>query len=127
MMNGVANTHKYRYWSDINPQSFKETHTQHPHNLLVWAGILGNQILAPLFIDGKLNRAIHLEILENIIDSMITEIVGNDHLLEDKIMVQQVGAPSLYAVQVREFLNERFSSKRVSLRGAMNGQLDPQI
>lgn len=62
-----------------------------------------------------------MELLENTIDPMITEIVEkNDNLLEDQIIFSTTaGAPPHYAVQVREFLNERCPARWIGRRGAI--------
>lgn len=61
-------------WSDTDMLRFRETHTQHPQKL--WAGILdqfflGDHIVGPIFIYGNLNGATYLELLLDIIDSMV--------------------------------------------------------
>lgn len=120
MLNGAVNTHNCRYWSDTNPHWVREAHTQRPQKLNVWAGIFGDHIVGPLFIDGNLNGATYLELLENNIDPMITEILENDNnLLENEITFQQDGAPPHYTVQVRQFLNERFPGRWIGRRGAI--------
>lgn len=58
MLNGEVSTHNCRYLSDTNSHWFWETHRQHPQKLNVWAGILGDHIVGPLFIDVNLNGII---------------------------------------------------------------------
>jgi hypothetical protein len=41
-----------------------ETHTQFPQKLKVWAGIIGDRILEPLFLDGNLHGATYLTLLQ---------------------------------------------------------------
>ncbi|KAJ8914917.1 hypothetical protein NQ315_016071, partial [Exocentrus adspersus] len=54
-LNGNVNRHKFRYWSDENPHWMLEKHTQHPQKLNIWAGLFGDQIIGPFFINGNLD------------------------------------------------------------------------
>lgn len=72
VMNGNVNRHNCRYWSRNNPGWMREHHTQYPEKLNVWAGIVGNKIIGPFFIEGNLNGANYLNLLEN---SVIPELV----------------------------------------------------
>lgn len=47
---GEVNKHNCRYWSHENHHLYSEQHTQRPQKLNVWAGILGNHIIGPIFI-----------------------------------------------------------------------------
>lgn len=117
-LNGEVNRHNCRYWSDTNPHLFRETRTQYPQKLNVWAGILGDHIVGPFFIDGNLNGNIYLELLETTVDPHITELLENDeNLLENELVFQQDGAPPHYVVPVREFLNNRFPGRWIGRRG----------
>lgn len=118
MLNGEVNRHNCRYWSESNPHLFEETHTQTPQKLNVWVGILGNHIIGPIFIDGNLNGTTYFNLLEEIIDPMITDTLEHDNnLLEDQLTFQQDGAPPHYDRRVRQFLNERFPGRWIGRRG----------
>ena len=93
-LNGFVNKHNCRYWDNENPHLFREEHTQFPQKINVWAGILGNEIIGPVFIEGNLNGELYLDMFENVIDPLITESLENLHF-------QQDGALPHYAVLVR--------------------------
>ena len=89
--NGEVNRHNCRYWSETNPHLFMETHTQRPQKLInVWAGLLRDLIVGSFFIPDNLNDERYLNLLENNIDSMITQI-----LEEGELCFQQDGAPHI--------------------------------
>ncbi|XP_071053327.1 uncharacterized protein [Onthophagus taurus] len=118
-LNGEVNRHNCRIWSDTNPHVFREAHTQHPEKLNVWVGILGDHIIGPLFIPGNLNGEIYLEMLENVIDPLITEKLENDPLLlEQQLHFQQDGAPPHYAAPLRQYLNLQYPSRWIGRRGS---------
>ena len=41
-LKGEVNRQKFRYWSDTNPDSMLESHTQYPQKINVWAGIFND-------------------------------------------------------------------------------------
>ena len=65
MLNGTVNRHNCRYWSDENPHWMRETHTQYPEKVNVWAGIFGNRIIGPYLIEYDLSVSQYLYLLEN--------------------------------------------------------------
>lgn len=72
--NGIWNRQNLRYWSRQNPYQFHESSHQYRFSLNVWAGIYGNQIIGPIFIDGNLNAAKFLELLEGPVSEYIEEL-----------------------------------------------------
>ncbi|KAL1488463.1 hypothetical protein ABEB36_014934 [Hypothenemus hampei] len=70
---------------------------------IVWAGILGNAIVGPLFIGENLTGELYLHLLENEIDPLITthleNQIGGNILQENEIRFQQDGAPPHYFPQ----------------------------
>lgn len=123
-LNGSVNKHNCRYWSDENPHFFREGHTQHPEKINVWAGILGDTVIGPLFINGNLNGDTYLEMLDTTIQPLIVEeienqldIDGNRNLNENLIHFQQDGAPPHYVLPVRQFLNDAFPGQWIGRRG----------
>lgn len=119
-LNGTVNRHNCRYWSDFNPRIFHEVHTQRPQKLNVWAGIFGNRIVGPFFLEGNLTGEMYLGLLEDTIDPMLTDIIENDqNYLEDQLIFQQDGAPAHYALPVRQYLDQHFPGHWIGRRGSI--------
>lgn len=123
-LNGEVNKQNCRYWSDENPRLFREGHTQHPQKTNVWAGIYGDKIIGPLFIDENLTGELYLDLLENSIDPLIvhelenqTDEDGNRILNENQIRYQQDGAPPHYHRRVREWLDLHYENRWIGRRG----------
>ncbi|CAG9813531.1 unnamed protein product [Phaedon cochleariae] len=114
----LINRHNCRYWSQNNLHLLREEHTQWPQKLNVWAGILGNTIIGPIFIQGDLNGMANLDMLQNLIEPLIMDAVntdfdddGNPNLLAENIFSQQDDAPPHYILQVREWQSQNFPDK----------------
>ncbi|MVN24218.1 hypothetical protein GO639_03455, partial [Staphylococcus aureus] len=117
-LNGNVHRQNCRYWSDTNPHVFRETHIQYPEKINVWAGILGNHIVGPLFIDQNLTGELYLNMLETTVDPLITEIVeANPNEFDMDIVFQQDGAPPHYSRQVRNYLDTTFPGRWIGRRG----------
>lgn len=117
-LNGHVNRHNCRYWSDVNPHWYSETHSQIPQKLNVCAGILGDHIVGPYFIDGNLNGQKYLDLLDTTVNFRITELLENDDgLLEGQLTFQQDGAPPHFVAPVRQFLDDNFTGRWIGRRG----------
>lgn len=117
---GSVNRQNVRYWSDTNPRMIREEHTQYPQRVNVWAGILGNHIIGPIFIDGNLTGQLYLNMLQNEITYLIDRVVEANPLYFDMpIIFQQDGATPHYFRQVREYLNEIYTDRWIGRRGSI--------
>ncbi|KAJ8955876.1 hypothetical protein NQ318_005424 [Aromia moschata] len=58
-------------WSIENPHWMRKLHTQNSERVNVWAGIIGENIIGPFFIDGNLNGETYLAPLQN---NMLTNV-----------------------------------------------------
>lgn len=77
-LNGFVNRHNCRYWDTSNPHILRESHTQYPQKLNVWAGIFGNHIVGPIFFRNNLTGEHYLQMLREDIIPSIRQIV-EDH------------------------------------------------
>lgn len=118
-VNGNVNTQNCRYWSDENPHFFREGHTQYPEKLNVWAGILGDHIIGPIFLEENLTGPIYLDMLQNRIVPMIIETVRrNPNEFHRNVTFQQDGAPPHYYADVRHYLNATYPGQWIGRRGS---------
>lgn len=119
-LNGLVNRHNCRYWSDSNQHLFRQSHTQHPEKLNVWAGILGNNLIGPFFFEGNLTGEMYLTLLQDNIVPRIREVIAEDNnLAQHEVFFQQDGAPAHYAAPVRQFLSENFRGHWIGRRGSI--------
>lgn len=119
-LNGTVNRQNCRYWSDTNPHWMMEAQTQYPEKVNVWAGIVGNNILGPFFIEGTLTAEQYLEMLQNDIVPAIVALYPdnqNPQIPNNLIWFQQDGAPPHYARIVRDYLDTIFLNRWIGRRG----------
>lgn len=110
--NGTVNKQNTRIWARENPYVIQETHTQTRQKLNVWAGILGDRIIGPFFIEGSLNTAKYLELLQVQVIPALGNAVQNG-----RIIFQHDGAPAHSAATVTEFLNATFPGRWIGRFG----------
>lgn len=119
-LNGIVNRQNCRYWAPENPHWAIEGHTQYPQTINVWAGIVGNTIVGPFFIDGSLNGDKYLDLLQHQIIPALAALYPhhqNPQLPANSLWFQQDGAPPHYARHVREYLNNIFPNRWIGRRG----------
>ncbi|KAL1517988.1 hypothetical protein ABEB36_001678 [Hypothenemus hampei] len=107
---GHANPAVTRYWSRENLHRTYNARTQYPQKLNVWAGILGDHVIGPFFIDGNLNGRKYLDLLQAQVIPAIQQL-GVE--LGD-VWFQQDGCPAHNTALVREYLNRNFPNKVIS-------------
>ena len=79
---------------------------------MVWAGIWGDKIIGPFFIDGNLNANEYLIMLqEEILPSLLYED-GNF-----PVYFQQDGASSHFSIHIRQWLGQLFPGAWIGQRG----------
>ena len=117
-LNGTVNRHNCRYWSPENPPWMMQQHPQHPQKVNVWAGVIGNNIIGPFFIEGNLTSDIYLHLLQNSIIPACQDLFPNENnILQEEIWYQQDGAPAHFGRCVTDFLNATFPGRWIGRRG----------
>lgn len=113
---GIYNVHNEHWWTqrDHNPHVTKRDSFQVRFNLNVWAGIIGDHVLGPYFIEGSLTSTTYLELLRQVVEEMLDDV---PLALYRNLYYQQDGAPPHYGRQVREYLTERFGNQWIGCGG----------
>lgn len=116
-LTGYVNRHNCRYWCESNPHEFREAHTQRPKKRNVWAGILGDEIIGPFFIDGNLDSSKYILLLHNQIVPAMRLSAARQNMDWNDVIFQQDGAPAHYAVLVRRYLDLVFPNRWIGRCG----------
>lgn len=86
----------------------------------MWAGIIGDRIIGPIFFDNNLTGDRYLEFLQNILVPELRRAFPTENgNIDERIYFQQDGAPPHYAANVRAFLNAFFRNKWIGRRGTI--------
>lgn len=113
-LHGHHNPSVTRYWSQENLHLSVVERTQYPQKLNVWAGILGDHVVGPFFINGNLNSETYFNLLVNEILPAIQNLPNIN--LQD-VWFQQDGCPAHNAVRVRQVLEQHFQGRIISTTG----------
>lgn len=114
-LNQHPNTQNTRYWATENPHVYVDTHTQYRQKINVWAGILGNNIIGPFFVNETLTGERYLQLLMEDICPTVDAVADDVHT----VWYQHDGAPGHYYRPVREFLNQTFENSWIGRGGAI--------
>jgi hypothetical protein len=114
-LHGHHNPSVVRYWSRENKHLSVPLRTQYPQKVNVWAGILGNNIVGPFFINGNLNGERYLQLLQQ----QILPAIRNLNVNLEEIWFQQDGCPAHNARQVQSVLAETFPGRLICTRGTI--------
>lgn len=112
--NGLNNRHNSHYWATENPHCMLQARIQGKWSVKVWAGILGDHIIGPYFIDGKLNGKRYRKFIKNTLVDLLDEVP-----LESRVNMwfQQDGHPAHTAKATRRLLDKKFGNCWIGIHG----------
>lgn len=108
---GISNIHNEHVWSHTNPHASTESSFQHQWRLNVWAGIIGDVVVGPVFLPQSLNGQNYLSFLTNQLDDVLTVLPVSRYVnlvMRNNLVFQHDGAPAHFARDVRHYLDTRF-------------------
>ncbi|XP_026825353.1 uncharacterized protein LOC113562003 [Ooceraea biroi] len=115
--NGSNNTWNCRYWSQVNPHWLREIDHQHVWKVNVWCGIIGSQIVGPIFFEENLNADRYSALIETDLPILLENFPLQLRL---DMWFQQDGCPSHTSRVVRTILNAMFPNKWIGKYGPIN-------
>lgn len=71
---GIANIHNDHVWSHLNPHVSSKSSYQHQWRLNVWAGIINDQVLGPIWLPQALNAQSYLNLLRTEVEDQLQEL-----------------------------------------------------
>lgn len=114
---GVFNSHNEHVWSITNPHAIKPSHFQHRWRINVWAGIIGDKIIGPCFLDQSMSGANYLRFLQEQLSDELDEL--GLHIVR-RMWFQHDGAPPHFSRAVRSYLDTEFGDRWIGRAGPIN-------
>jgi hypothetical protein len=112
---GTVNRHNMHYWSQENPHWLRQDRHQVRWKVNVWAGIVGDTVIGPYFLDGALTGQRYLQFLtDDLLDAVPLAMRRGEGL-----WFQQDGAPPHYLRAVRDWLDARFPGRWIGRGGPL--------
>lgn len=106
--NGMWNRRNAHWWSEDNPHQMQETGFQDRWKFNVWAGIIGNEILGPVFLPPRMDGPAYLDFL----NGFITDYLDNLPIARQvQLWYQHDGAPPHRTIAAKARLNVLFDQK----------------
>lgn len=110
---GLFNIHNAHNWCIGNPRDVRPDHFQHKVSVNVWAGLLNEELLGPVFLD-HLNADTYLQFLQTVLPELLAEVP----VISRRFMYfQQDGAPAHYSRVAREYLDQQYPGRWIGRGG----------
>lgn len=106
--NGVTNLHNTHLWANENPRAVIQTHHQVHFKVNVWAGIVDDYLLGPVFLPPIMNGGSFLSFLRNMLPDLLDDL---PLVIRRNIWFQMDGAPPHFARTVTDYINEVFPNR----------------
>lgn len=114
--NGIINFHNNHHWAEENPHIIVNSRFQHTFSVNVWAGIVGDSLIGPIFLPNRLNGQHYLYFLQNVLPIHMEDIPLD---IRDNMWFMHDGAPCHFSNDVRQFLNNLFHEKWIGRGGPL--------
>lgn len=115
---GMCNRRNSHYYATENPHVTRETRPQRRYSLNVWAGIWNNIILGPVFVDGVLDGAKYLNLLQTSLEECLDNLSVRNYINLE--WFQQDGCGPHNARQVKAYLDRRFPNAWIGTSGPVS-------
>lgn len=115
--NSIRNFHNNHVWAEENPHAITEAHHQEQFSVNVWAGIVGDFLIGPFFLPGRLDGLSYRHFLENDLPILLEDV---PLLFREEMWYMHDGAPAHFSIRAREFLNEAFTNRWIGRGGTQS-------
>lgn len=113
---GIFNYHNNHIYAYENPHAVHVNRFQREFRLNVWAAVVNDTIIGPIFLPPHLNGQIYRQMIVDRLEEMVRDIGLNI----DEIWFQQDGAPPHWAREVRNQLDVIFPQRWIGRGGPIN-------
>lgn len=111
---GSINRHNEHHYAVDNPHCIKKTHVQGRFSVAVWAGIVGDHVIGPHFIEGRVNAATYSHFLDHELDDLFDEL---PYALRLNLFFQQDCHPAHTSSLAKAVLHRKFPGRWIGKGG----------
>lgn len=111
----IMNFHNNHIWIDENPHAVSESRHQHQFSLNVWVGIVGDFLIGPFFLPGRLTGEIYRRFLEEDLPTLLEEVPIQ---LRQQMLFMHDGAPAHFSLVARQYLDVAYPNRWIGRGGA---------
>lgn len=111
---GVLNQHNMHLWSVVNPHATRSHNHQYRFSVNIWAGIIGDMLIGPYVMPGRLNGVSYAIFLEEVLPTLLVDVPATTRL---NMWFQHDGAPPHFALNVRDFLDLTYPNRWIGRGG----------
>lgn len=110
----IINFHNNHIWAQENPHGIVESHFQEQFSLNVWGGIIGDHLIGPFFLPGRLTGRSYRHFLQHELPLLLEDV---PLLLRHQMWFMHDGAPAHFSILAREYLNGVYENKWIGRGG----------
>src|SRR5258705_6777794 len=111
---GTTNMHNAHVWAHENPHWTRNARFQHEFRINVWAGLLGDRIIGPVYLPARLTGVAYTTFLRDDIPRLLEDV---PLLQRQRMWYQHDGAPAHFSRQARAHLQATYGRHCIG-RGA---------
>ncbi|XP_066600036.1 histone-lysine N-methyltransferase SETMAR-like [Prorops nasuta] len=106
--NGVFNSKNYVFWAKENPHATRVGAFQYKWKINVWAGLIGDRVIGPVFFPPKLDGEKYVEFLQEQLPLLLEDV---PLLVRENMIFQHDGAPAHFHRNTRTTLDAQFPDR----------------
>lgn len=112
--NSIINFHNNHVWADNNPHAVIENHFQEQFSVNVWIGVIGDFLIGPHFLPGRLTGEQYRQFIEHVLPELLEDVP-----LEQRrsMWFMHDGAPPHFSLVARQYLDENYTDRWIGRAG----------
>ena len=71
---GNVNRHNIHYWTNEIPRWMRTVPFQHPRSVNCWCSIVGDHVIGPYFLEGRLTGQVYGNFLQNVLPQLMEDV-----------------------------------------------------
>ena len=111
---GIINFPNNHIWADVNPHAIVQSRHQQQFSINVWAGVVGDKLIGPHVLPGRLNGDGYRQFLENHLPSLLEDVPLD---VRQRMWFLHDGAPPHFSLTARQFLNDIYPGRWIGRGG----------